>query len=593
MHPEIERYLRGHLGWERDAGVIAPPDPAAWMTFVEAVDAAYAQADLDRDVLARALAECSAELEAARQQQEQALSIARVMQQQFEDRMAEVEGILAGAPHPILMTDRDGSIVRASAAAQTVLGWAPEALVGLNIETIIPEAFDYWRIRARRASSYARLRDLGERAKPVTAEFTATRADGTELAVETTLVDVEDAEGGYRVVVELVDLTARRRAEAQARVLQKSEALGTLVAGVAHDFNNILTIIGGSFAAAQQDNPDRDHWIGVGERATDRAVALVASLLRFSRRAPVSAEPLDVAAMTADAVTMLREMLDRRIVLDTTGVEAGLPTVVGDQSELQQVLVNLVLNARDAVLTRADEDGDGYHPVIAIRVGRTVAEGLPAVQVAVQDNGGGIPPEIVERVFDPFFTTKPVGRGTGLGLSMAHSIVHSHGGEITVDSEPGAGTTVRFWLPVDEVPIAAAGQPTPPAHAEEPDLRGRRILVVDDEPNLLDLARFVLEETHADVVTAEGAPQALAEVERAPFDVAIVDVNMPGMNGWQLLERLRVVAPALPVIVVSGFLKAEDVDAHRPTAVIAKPYKADMLIETVHRVATAAAGPER
>ena len=588
MHPLLERQLREHFGWSPgDAVPPGAPDEAAWPDFIAAIERAYTRADVSRQVLERTIAISADQAQGAN-------GDLRALRRELEARTAEVDGILAGAPHAILITDAEGTILRAGAAVETMLGWAPADLEGESIARIIPGALDYWTIRARREEVYARFRADGERPTPAATEVTALRRDGSELEAEATLADLDDPDNGYRVVVELADLTARRLAEHQARVLQKSEALGTLIAGVAHDFNNILTIVGGAFAAAAADSTDRDRWIDAGRRATDRAITLVAGLLRFARRSPANMAPFDLPGTVQDVARMLAETLDRRITLDASAIDPDLPPVIGDQNELHQVIMNLIINSRDAVMERAVTAGPDFQPTITLRVQGVTRLGLPAVEVEVGDNGGGMPPAVIERVFDPFFTTKPAGKGTGLGLSMAHSIIQNHGGEIAIDSHAGdshagAGTTVRFWLPTELPadpeqpvlqPVAAIGE-IPAVAAGAGDWE---VLVVDDEPNLRDLARVVFAGTHARVTTAGDAPAALDEIARNAFDVALVDVNMPGMDGWQLLERIRESDPGLPVVVVSGYLDGNSLRKHAPAAAVAKPYDAQALLETVARV---------
>ncbi len=591
MHPLLEQQLRLYADWPADAPLPEPATGEQWWAFLAAIERAYVDADGARTALQHAVDVSAREMSAAIHDRDVAATTAGLLKRDIETRMAELESILGGAPHPILMTDPEGRILRASTAVEATLGWMPEELQGRSIAEIIPAALDYWTIRARRENAYAKLRSEGEAPGPIVAELTATRRDGEEIPVEVTLVDIDDAERGYRIVAERVDLTARRHAERQARVLQKSEALGTLVAGVAHDFNKILTIISGAFTAATTDSPDHDRWIEIGRRNTDRAIALVASLLRFARRTPGTTSTIDMSSITLDTIRMLREMLDRKITFEASDIEVDLPAVVGDQNELQQVLVNLVLNARDAVLEQMDAVDAAYEPTIEVSLRQVVALGLPAVQVEVRDNGGGIPRELIDRVFDPFFTTKPVGKGTGLGLSMAFSMIRGHGGEISIDSVPGGGSTVRFWLPADVAPVLETMHQTADNPAEWDDAApvdgsDWRVLAVDDEPNLLDLIQFVFAPTNADVTTVGDAQRAVREVEMSTFDVALVDVNMPGVDGWRLMEQLRAVDPTLPIVMVSGYLDAIALGQHEPAAAIAKPYDARELLQTVHRVIT-------
>jgi signal transduction histidine kinase len=350
---------------------------------------------------------------------------------------------------------------------------------------------------------------------------------------------------------------ALRRSEEQLLQAQKMDAVGRLAGGVAHDFNNLLTVIRGQGDLLArhlvQDSPENRH-LGEIRKAADRAAGLTRQLLAFSRKQILTPKVVDVRVV----VTALGSMLGRLIGEDIK-LENRMPDDLGrvriDPGQLEQAIMNLAINARDAM----PEGGRLLLEASNVRRHEDESlggEAIPAgdyVVLAVTDTGCGMSREVIQRIFEPFFTTKPTGKGTGLGLSMVYGIVRQSGGYITVYSEPGTGTTFRIYLPrVDAVPETAAD---PDATPEVLRGRGETILVVEDEAPLLGLITEILGESGYHVLPAADGAAALRVCAAHPGDIhlAVSDVVMPGMNGRQVAQELARLRPGLRVLYISGY----------------------------------------
>ena len=395
------------------------------------------------------------------------------------------------------------------------------------------------------------------------------------------------------VLVEWADITDELRYREQLLQAQKSEALGTLVAGVAHDFNNLLTAIRGSIELAREDLPEENRWLNNAQQAAERATELVRQLLQYSRREAVERTAVDIEAIARETVALLEETIDRRISLEIQG-DIGDARVIGNGGQLQQVLLNLLVNARDAVLDRlGDEEHEGYQPRIILRIA-TQAPGVDGaaerqISIEIEDNGSGMSNDVRERVFDPFFTTKAVGSGTGLGLATVYGIVDDHGGEVDVRSEVGHGTTFIVRLPA----LADAGRHSGSTSAEQGDAKGvtsagprsrGTVLLVDDEPLILEVAQRALEDAGYTVLTAPSGTEAIALAALESVDAVILDVNMPSPNGWETLVQLRELHPALPIVMASGYASEQEALRKGASGLLNKPYRAADLVSAVRRL---------
>ncbi|HKT59626.1 MAG TPA: ATP-binding protein [Gemmatimonadales bacterium] len=405
---------------------------------------------------------------------------------------------------------------------------------------------------------------------------------------------VEDGSGRPQyLLMYLRDITERKSLEDQLRLAQKMEAVGQLAGGIAHDFNNLLTAILGStellLAATDADDPRRDDVQEIG-RAAHRASALVRQLLAFSRKQVMQPRLVNLNAIVREMGGMLRRLVGERITL-RLDLDPALGDVTADPGQLEQVIANLGVNARDAM-------PDGGTLTIATanvsRVGMPGAsdEGIPAgplVVLIVKDTGTGMDEHVLAHLFEPFFTTKELGRGTGLGLATVYGIVRQSGGQIQVTSRPGEGSTFTVYLPrVEE--SAAAGQTTAGAPAPAPG-GTETVLVVEDEEAVRHLVCRVLRAKGYRVLEAPNAESALllAGSTAAPIDLLVTDMVMPGMGGTTLAAELLAVRPAMRVLFITGYApEAVERGGRLPDAggLLEKPFSADQLARRVRETLT-------
>jgi two-component system cell cycle sensor histidine kinase/response regulator CckA len=437
-----------------------------------------------------------------------------------------------------------------------------------------------------RPSIVAGMRALGK-GREVSGEFRVLRPDGTVRWVLSRGVAVRDEDGRLsKVVAGTLDITERREVEERLRQTQKMEALGALAAGVAHNFNNLLMALLPNIEAAAREAPralaDR---LEAAREAASRAVRLVRDLtLVAGRRMVEERRDEHPLRLVEEAVAICRSTFPRQIAI-TVAARGALPTVAVDGSQLLQALLNLCINARDAL------DGiTGRSPALEVTVER-LAPGSPDVpepwrrlehvRIEVTDNGAGMPEAVQQRAFEPFFTTKDVGKGTGLGLSTTYAIVKNHGGWITCRSVEGKGTTFSLLLPSvtcgrgPEVPVAATPTTAP---------AGRRILIIDDEAAVRAIVGRILADAGYDVVhAADGAEGLLRYQKEGPFSVVLLDESMPGMPGRLVLERLLAHDPAAKVVMFTGYgPEAESIPG--AAGVLEKPVAIDAILAFLRRV---------
>ncbi len=412
--------------------------------------------------------------------------------------------------------------------------------------------------------------------------------DGTTL--ERHSAPVRGSDGTYYGRVwTFHDLTERRKLEAQFLRAQRMESIGTLASGVAHDLNNILTPIMMSVAVLRMGIAEnkRANLFDTIESCAERGAQIVKQVLTFGRGVEGERLPLQVGPLIQEIEQMIRSTFPKNIAVETVN-EPNLWPMLGDATQLHQVLLNLCVNARDAMpdggtlrLSAANLDIDvSYASMLP-----EISPG-PHVLLEVSDTGSGIPPEIVDRIFDPFFTTKGVGKGTGLGLSTVHGIVKGHGGLLQVSSAPGHGTTFQIYLPAapDQEAAVGADAVTPP-----PAGHGELVLVVDDEPAITNAVRTVLEAHGYRVLLAHDGAAALSEISLHMHDIAVMltDLMMPVMDGALLVRTLRKMPLNIPVIGSTGLAEKAQLDELRSLnteAILRKPYNAGMLLRTLDEV---------
>ncbi len=387
------------------------------------------------------------------------------------------------------------------------------------------------------------------------------------------------------------EMDTRAAAQETLSRSQRLESIGRLTGGVAHDFNNLLTVILGNVMLIK-DGLGRDsieateESVSQIERAAARGAALVRQLLAFARRQPLQPRTVDLEDMVRESKPMLDRVLGEDVTLDSTIVPGDRPFLATvDPVGAESALLNLCINARDAM------PNGGAITIALMRVAfdeqdaRTNAEVVPGsyVLMSVSDTGTGIPDEHLSHLFEPFFTTKDVGRGTGLGLSMVYGFVKQSGGLVRVESRVGRGTTIKLYFPEarDARPTSVEHEPAQLARGN-----GETILLVEDEPALLALAKRLLEELGYRVVSAENGPAALTIVSRGePIDVLLTDIVMPdGMSGRQLAAEVRARRPGLPVVYMSGYSDdaSDRARGSLDADLVAKPYERSQLASALH-----------
>ena len=495
--------------------------------------------------------------------------------------------ILHKAPYGIALIDNDGNFNYINPAFTNITGYTLEDI--FTRKDWFHRASPFPEYRQEIINSLKR--DVIQKSVERIFSIVCKKGEIKEIEFKPTLLDDD------RIVVILSDITERKRAEKEKAALQeelrqsqKMEAVGRLAGGIAHDFNNLLTVISGncelSFLQLKGGDPLKEN-IQEIKRAADRATSLTRQLLAFSRRQILEPKVLDLNTIIKDLDKMLRRVIGENIKLVTL-LSDGLGTVRTDPGWMEQVIINLALNARDAmpsggkliIETTNVELGESYaQSHLAMKPGRHV-------KLCVRDTGTGMSPEVRERLFEPFFTTKAKGKGTGLGLSTVYGIVMQSGGNICVHSEPGLGTTFEIYLPrVDESLEEMREKVT----REEPPHGSETILVVEDEEDVRSLLVQVLEMQGYTVLETSCGEDALevSKNRKEPIHMILTDVVMTGMSGRQLADQLLPLQPKTKVLYMSGYTDNEIFHhgvLEEGTNYIQKPFTIDGLARQVREV---------
>jgi PAS domain S-box-containing protein len=491
----------------------------------------------------------------------------RAAQRALQEAEHELEHVVDLLGDPVII-HRDGRIIYVNGETARVLGVSASQLPGRNLRDFMPtgEVPDF-EAALRRAA----------RGQLVTVERQMRRADGVNLIVEASVRQISF--GGTPAVLSVLrDVTERRAASQRVQLTDRLAAIGTLAAGVAHEINNPLAYVLSNLSMLTEliarDAPDEQHELACealdGAERIKRIVEGMRTLARPSD--PQRRAQLSLGHAIGHAIDLAGNELKHRARLELD--LRPLPRVLGDETALVQVFVNLLTNAAQAIAP-----GSSEAHVVRVR-GLTRADG--AAQVSVEDDGSGMTPEVLARVFDPFFTTKTVNDGTGLGLSISHGIVASHGGELTAESQRGKGSRFTVTLPAappgSEVPLPTA---TPPPAV----WRRRRVLVIDDDQLVArSLARLMGDTHDVRVLTRPGEAAALVQTE--PFDVVLCDVMMPGLDGPALYARLPEAVRARFIFITGGAFtaEAEAFLAQQSNPVLRKPFDREQLLRLVDAV---------
>jgi PAS domain S-box-containing protein len=513
----------------------------------------------------------------------------RVRQQLVRSR-EYFQSLIEQARDLITVVDEDGIVVYQSPASAATLGRDPQSLVGQRLSTIVAEE-DARRLERMLASLFA------EDLETAWGEFEVPHSDGTVRILDVVASRIPSAGDGKRAVLNSRDVTERRQAQEalrardeQLRQVMKMEAIGRLAGGIAHDFSNVLTVIIGA-CERLQDNivsrvPSTDSEVGTILNNCRRAASLTRQLLAFSRQQTLSPQPLNLGHLIASSGRLLKPLIGEHIDLRVE-VDPNLHAIEADPVQMEQVLLNLVINARDAMpaggalwLRAANavvtEEFAQSHPPIPAG---------PYVVLEVQDTGCGMSPGTKARAFEPFFTTKGLD-GTGLGLSTVYGIVKQSGGYIWISSEPGCGTTFTIHMPPTSQAAVAAEQPAPEVRRAAPRAT---ILLTEDDGDVRDMLATLLQTAGHTVLQAANPIQALATAAAygPRIDLLLTDVVMPGGTGRDLARKITAVRPEVRVLYISGYPEYGTTPGsvlEPGVPFLAKPFTRDVLIRKINEM---------
>ena len=496
-----------------------------------------------------------------------------------------VAALLESASQAIVGVDRKGHIVLANRRTEDMFGYTREELLDAHVELLLPEPRRPAHARDREEYfARPRIRPMG-----IGLDLAGRRKNGTEFPVEVSLSYVEIDEEVFGIAF-VSDISQRKQLEEQLMHAQKMEAVGRLAGGVAHDFNNMLTVIGGYNRMILDEVSTLDPLRGYAEeilKAADRAGAMTKQLLAFSRRQIIQPRVIHVNAVVGQMEKMLRRLIDENIELTfRLNPEAG--NIRADPGLVEQSIVNLAANARDSMPFGGRLTIETANARLDEMYARTHMGVQPGefVMIAVSDTGHGMDAETRRHIFEPFFTTKEKGRGTGLGLATVYGMVKQTGGDIWVYSEPGRGTTFKLYFPKVAEPETAVVE----AAGEQPkgDL-SETILVVEDEKAVRELTVKMLRKLGYSILTAGGATEAIevSEAHAGPITLLLTDVVMPDMSGRQLASELIRSRPEMKVLFLSGY--TEDAIVHHGVLdpgvnFLPKPFSREVLARKLREV---------
>jgi two-component system, cell cycle sensor histidine kinase and response regulator CckA len=485
------------------------------------------------------------------------------------------------SPTPMVVIKiRDSSFVDANESFLRVLGYARHEVVGRFARELGDWFVELLDKASRRLAAGKPFRDeeLSGHARSSEPRTFLTSFDSIELGADSCLL------------ASFVDLTERNRVEELLRQSQKMEAIGSLAGGVAHDFNNLLTAINGysELVLMSLDESDRHYDLVRSIRDSgERAAVLTRKLLAFSRKEVAKPTTLTLNALVSEMEALLRRLIEENVEL-VTELAPDTPKINADRGQIEQILMNLVVNARDAMPFGGKIVIETGNATVVTPSPDTLLEAPPGryAVLSVSDTGVGMTPEIRAKIFEPFFTTKPVGKGTGLGLAMVYGIVEQQGGAIAVSSEPGRGATFRVYFPEIGRPSVVAASPG--AERDATPRGTETVLVVEDEDSVRKFVHYALSSQGYRVLEASNGHEALKILAHAgeEIDLVLTDVVMPDMGGDELAGHLHVLRESLPVLFTSGYSKnlAEGRGPQSAEYFIGKPFSPAELVKKIRDV---------
>jgi two-component system cell cycle sensor histidine kinase/response regulator CckA len=552
-------------------------------------------------ILAALVWRCAVELDRSDLARSRAERTLRDLNESLEARVAErtdklerlndeLRALFDASPLAICSITRDGRVRSWNPAAEQLFGWRADEVIGRPLPNVPADLLDEFHALRKRVLA----------GNPFTNyETRRTRKDGRHIDVSISTAPLHDAPGATSGLVAVyMDIGSRKSLESQLRQAQKMEAVGRLAGGVAHDFNNMLTVIQTSAEFLLEDlegtDPRRGDAAAIRDTA-ERAGRLTGQLLAFSRQQVLQPQVVDLNSVVADLEPMLRRVVEENIIVQTR-LHAGLDRVRADRSQLEQVVLNLVVNARDAMpqggrllIETANAMLDSEYPRSHLN-----AQPGPHVALTVTDTGCGMDADTQARIFEPFFTTKALGHGTGLGLATVYGIVEQSGGHIWVYSELGRGTSFKVYLPRFTGPDDE-DRPQECRPEAEDQWAGATILVVEDDVAVRSSIRRVLSRHGYRIFEAPTGEQAIAAVTdpALTIDLVISDMVMPEMNGLELRQHLRAIRASLPLLLMSGYSEEAITrlgNHGSPGPVIEKPFTVQGLLVKVREVLAQGSG---
>ena len=516
--------------------------------------------------------------------QEQNLRLEQEIQerQRKEQKIREQAALLDITTDAILVQDLSSKILFCNKGAERLYGWTAEEAIGKNAMRLLYrdalyQLEDNYEILAECGAWQGELRQITK--------------EGKELIVESRWTLVRDEDGQPKSILTVnTDITEKKQLETQFLRAQRMESLGTLAGGIAHDLNNVLTPIMMTVQLLETKFQDEQslEWLSIMETNVKRGADLVKQVLSFSRGLEGQRKTLEVGRLISEIEQIAKQTFSRAIEVRTDLTSQNLWTIAGDATQLHQVLMNLCVNARDAMPEGGILEISAINQWIDAHYARMNFEAKvgPYVVITVSDTGTGIPQKIVDKIFEPFFTTKELGKGTGLGLSTVIGIVKSHGGFVNVSSEIGKGTQFKVYLPVKQSGVTDC---TPAAQQELPSGHGELILVVDDEDAIREVTKTLLETNDYRVLVASDGIEAITlyTQHKEEISAVLIDMMMPSMDGPTTIRVLQKINPQVKVIGVSGLVSNHKMVEFVGSCVktfLPKPYTSNELLKNLQTV---------